>query len=236
MYLHNLSTHGMTNGVLVQPSFLGFDNSYMLSAVQSTGGQLRCIVVVRTDADMHSLRAMKTMGAVGVRLNLFNSPPPDFTDDLWQGSIAKILELDWFIEIYAKAAHLAEIASPLLSRGCKLIIDHFGGLDPVLGVSDPGFAALLKLAPTDKMWIDVSGAYRNGAGAQGEALSLQAFALLKQAFGLEHLLWGSDWPHTEFEGVATYDSVCSFLLKMVPSARDRQVVLWEVPEKLFAFK
>src|SRR5258708_22274183 len=34
-YLHHLDTHGMAHGVLVQPSFLGTDNSYLLQALRA---------------------------------------------------------------------------------------------------------------------------------------------------------------------------------------------------------
>src|SRR2546425_200566 len=34
-YLHHLDTHGMAHGELVQPSFLGTDNSYLLQALRA---------------------------------------------------------------------------------------------------------------------------------------------------------------------------------------------------------
>jgi predicted TIM-barrel fold metal-dependent hydrolase len=33
-YLEHLQTHGLSHGVLVQPSFLGTDNSYLLAALK----------------------------------------------------------------------------------------------------------------------------------------------------------------------------------------------------------
>jgi predicted TIM-barrel fold metal-dependent hydrolase len=40
-YLGQLLAHGFSHGVLVQPSFLGTDNRYLLSALQTVPGQLR---------------------------------------------------------------------------------------------------------------------------------------------------------------------------------------------------
>jgi len=46
LYLQQLDQNGTTNGVLVQPSFLGTDNSYLVECVKQTNGRLRGIAVV----------------------------------------------------------------------------------------------------------------------------------------------------------------------------------------------
>ncbi|MGC0239582.1 amidohydrolase family protein [Arthrobacter sp. SD76] len=45
-YLDVLTVHGVDRGVLVQPSFLGSDNSYLLSALATAPDRLRGVVVV----------------------------------------------------------------------------------------------------------------------------------------------------------------------------------------------
>ncbi len=46
LYLEQLDRSGMTNGVLVQPSFLGTDNSYLVECLTQANGRLRGIAVV----------------------------------------------------------------------------------------------------------------------------------------------------------------------------------------------
>ena len=45
-YLAELDANGVTHGVLVQPSFLGTDNSYLVECLGRAGGRLRGVAVV----------------------------------------------------------------------------------------------------------------------------------------------------------------------------------------------
>ena len=91
------------------------------------------------------------------------------------------------------------ILQPLLEAQVNVVVDHFGRPDPALGVDDPGFAALLAAGRSRRVWVKISGAYRNGANGRGEAIAQAAMPRLKDALGLDRLVWGSDWPHTQFE-------------------------------------
>jgi predicted TIM-barrel fold metal-dependent hydrolase len=64
---------------------------------------------------------------------------------------------------------------------------------------------------------------------------MAAMPLLKNALGLDRLVWGSDWPHTQFENVASYDAVYALMLTLLPTERERQAVLVDTPAKLFKF-
>ena len=50
-YLARLDEHGLERGVLVQPSFLGTDNSYLLAALAREPERLRGVIVVDHDID-----------------------------------------------------------------------------------------------------------------------------------------------------------------------------------------
>src|SRR4051812_11349818 len=79
MYQHELRTHGLSHGVLVQPSFLGTDNSYLLDALRQAPDQLRGVVVVDRDISRAALDEMDRLGVVGIRLNLMGKALPDFS-------------------------------------------------------------------------------------------------------------------------------------------------------------
>ena len=57
--------------------------------------------------------------------------------------------------------------------------------------------------------------------------------LLKQAFGLDRLVWGSDWPHTQFERAMDYGTARALLDEWLPDAEERRQVLAETPASLF---
>jgi predicted TIM-barrel fold metal-dependent hydrolase len=62
---------------------------------------------------------------------------------------------------------------------------------------------------------------------------MNAMAPLRVDFGLDRLLWGSDWPHTQFESQIKYAAMRAQLDTLLPSAADRKVVLAEAPKGLF---
>ncbi len=84
-YLSHLHAHGLSHGVLVQPSFLGTDNRYLLAALRQAPEQLRGVVVVERDVSRAELDDMARLGVVGVRLNLMGKALPDFRDAAWNG-------------------------------------------------------------------------------------------------------------------------------------------------------
>ena len=63
--------------MLVQPSFLGTDNSYLVAALKEQPQRLRGVVVVDPMIAQSELDDLSTAGVVGVRLNLIGVDLPD---------------------------------------------------------------------------------------------------------------------------------------------------------------
>lgn len=234
-YLRQLDAHEMSHGVLIQPSFLGTDNSYLESVLKSLPARVRGIAVVGPEASTAALRSLDAAGFAGIRLNLVGEDIPPLASPTWQDLLRRVADLDWQVEVHRQASDLPQIVDSLLRAGVRVVVDHFGRPDPKLGVDDPGFRHLLSVGTTGRVWVKLSGAYRNGGPARGEAIAEAAVPLLRRAYGLDHLLWGSDWPHTQFERVANYDAVVAALLRWLPDPADRAVVLCEAPRALFRF-
>lgn len=234
-YLGLLDRYGMTNGVLVQPSFLGTDNSFMLACVRAHPERLRCIAVINPATDLHALDDMNSVGCVGIRLNLIGLPDPQLAGEIWQTALTKLREMDWLVEVQAEASRLEHTMKPLLEAGVRVVVDHFGRPDPVTGVDDPGFQYLLSTGSTGRVSVKISGAYRNGDHGRGEEIAGQAMPLLRKTFGLQQIVWGSDWPHTQFEKKTSYEAAYRLLLKLLPREQDRHIVLWESASRLFGF-
>jgi predicted TIM-barrel fold metal-dependent hydrolase len=234
-YLTMLASNGMSHGVLVQPSFLGTDNSYLVRALRSSQERLRGIAVVAPDTSDRALQDLQAAGCVGVRLNLIGQPDPDFGEPAWGPHLQRVADRGWQIEVHAEAARLPAILPRLLSTGAPLVIDHFGRPDPWTGAEDPGFRFLLAQGATERIWVKLSAAYRLGRDGAGEQIARQAVPLLRDAFGLDRLMWGSDWPHTQYEHVATPLAARRHLDEWLPDPADRHVVLCAVPARLFGF-
>ena len=245
-YLGLLDAHGVTHGVLVQPSFLGSDNSYLLSVLNAQPQRLRGVVMLAPTTDEAQLHAMDTAGVVGVRLNLMGQALPDLDTPQWQRFLARLKALDWHLELHRQAADLQLQIDAVLRTGCRVVVDHFGRPDALLADADPGFAALLQRAATGRVWVKLSAAYRNGrsaqvAGAKRTPALLEADAhaaraaagRLLAAFGPERLIWGSDWPHTQHQDMADYGRSLAALADWVPDAAQRAHILGATAAELF---
>ncbi|KHK55740.1 membrane protein [Ralstonia sp. A12] len=234
-YLAQLDAHGLSNGVLIQPSFLGTDNSYLLAALKQAPQRLRGVAVIDPTAPETLLTQMNTEGIVGIRLNLIGAPDPQLKSPVWQAALARLHALGWHVELHVEARRLPALLQPLLEAQVNVVVDHFGRPNPELGVDDPGFGALLAAGRTRRVWVKISGAYRNGTNGRGEAIAQAAMPRLKDALGLDRLVWGSDWPHTQFESQISYDKMWAFLDVLLPNAADRKQVLVDTPAQLFRF-
>lgn len=236
MYQDNLRTHGLSHGVLVQPSFLGTDNRYLLDALRQAPEQLRGVVVVDRDADRASLQEMDQLGVVGIRLNLMGKALPDFSDPQWKTLFSHIAELDWHVELHRHVADLPRLIRALMPFGVKIVVDHFGRPDARLGLDQPGFRDLLELALGGQLWMKVSGIYRlEGNDRQNLDFVREALPLLVQSFGPQRLVWGSDWPHTQHESTVSYRTVTEQLQALECSPQMMRSLLIEAPQVLFDF-
>ncbi|WP_040499906.1 amidohydrolase [Ideonella sp. B508-1] len=234
-YLHMLDTHGLSHGVLIQPSFLGTDNSYMVEALRAHPDRLRGVAVVETGITPDALQALAAAGVVGIRLNLIGLPTPQFNSAPWRALLPQLKELQWQVEVHQIASQLEPVIDPLLAAGLNVVVDHFGRPDETLGVNDPGFRYLLSTGRSRQVWVKLSAAYRNGGHGAGEATALAALPLLKASHGLDRLIWGSDWPHTLFEHSADYGTERHLLDRWLPDPAERAIVLRSTPQALFGF-
>ncbi|WP_420884708.1 amidohydrolase family protein [Achromobacter dolens] len=235
-YVGLLDAHGLSHGVLVQPSFLGTDNSHLLEALRAAPARLRGVAVVDTAIDEAALRALAAAGVVGIRLNLIGLAVPDLRTQPWQSLLARVNALGWHVEIHLQAARLADIMPALLQAGCRVVVDHFGRPDPALGVADPGFGYLLRQADSGRVWVKLSAPYRNWTGEACASAGREAARQLLDAYTPARLMWGSDWPHTEHRHLASYPASMRWLDDWIDDPTQRRAVLAETPLRLFQFQ
>jgi len=235
-YLQVLNENHIGRGALIQPSFLGTDNSYLLEALRQYPDRLRGIAVVDPAISLDEMNELDHDGIRGVRLNLVGQELPDFSKGKWPVFLDRIQQLDWQIEIHREVVDLPNILTALLPTNINLVLDHFGRPDSSKGINDPGFKFMLDKAESSRrVWVKVSGAYRNGVSGIGHRIALEAMPLLKKYVGYDRMVWGSDWPHTQFESSESYAKELSLLSQWIPNEMDRNIVLCKTPAKLFGF-
>jgi predicted TIM-barrel fold metal-dependent hydrolase len=198
-YVAVLERHGVRRAVLVQPSFLGTDNSYLLAGLRANPGRLRGVAVVAPEIGDAELAAMTGVGVRGIRYNLLGRDPAMVATPDCRALTRRVAALGWLIEVQVPGADLPGVLDVLLKDAQTVVVDHFGKPGTSEPEADPGFRKLMEFGPGGPVWVKLSASYRQG----GIDPAPYAAAFLAQ-FGPERLLWGSDWPWTENEVSTSY--------------------------------
>jgi len=231
-----MGAHDVTHGLAVQPSGYGYDNSAMLDALARSDRRLKGIAVVPTDVASIELRRLADAGVVGVRFNLTDFDPTGFSRKGVHRLLEMVLDLDWFVEVQCSPADFLRVAPVIAETGVRLLIDHLGGPDPVQGLDQPGFKAILDMADTGRATVKLSGAFRSSR-APYPFVDLDPFVrALFEAYTPENCVWGSDWPFINWAETPDYSQTLSILARWAPGAQDRRTILWGTPAKLFGFE
>ncbi len=234
-YLAHLDAHGFARGVLVQPSFLGTDNTYLLAALRRAPERLRGVAVIDPEVTRAELDLLATAGVVALRWNLVGTKVPAANVTAWRSLLDQAAKRDLHVEVQCDAGRLPDVLPMLLDTALPaVVVDHFGLPDPRDGAEDPGWRWLVDLASREpRLWLKLSAPYR--LGARGLALADVLAPTLLKAFSPARLVVGSDWPHTRFEGATRTHDTMKALATWLPSAEDRRVSLEEAPARLFGF-
>jgi predicted TIM-barrel fold metal-dependent hydrolase len=219
--------------VILQPSFLGFDNSYLFEALKARPEQFRGVPWVSPSVELSAADwdEMARIGVRGLRFPIHGLPDPSWS--AYTGMLAEARRRDWPIHLYVEGRRLPGLLPFLLDGGHKVVVPHFGMFDRTLGpLRDPGFELLLQKADTRQIWVVFSGAYR-----VGHERARAAAPLLFKAYGPDRILWGSDWPHTDTDlnRVTTYAETLKWFEESVTDPVDRHKILVDTPKALYGF-
>ena len=233
LYLRELDANAIAFGVLAQPSFLGFDNAYLLACLEAAGGRLRGVAALDSTTPGETFDRLDAAGVVGARLNLIgDDDAPDFAAPDWRAFLGHIRRKGWHIELHQRARLARAPAQALIEAGATLVLDHFALPDPTLGPNDPDWRALLDLGATGRLWVKLSASYR--CGPNGRDVARACYRVLRDQLGPDRLMWGSDWPHTRFETRQDYAGACAVFRDIAPDAAERLALL-AAPARLFRF-
>jgi predicted TIM-barrel fold metal-dependent hydrolase len=230
-YLAHLDAHGLSHGVLIQPSFLGTDNSFIEKAIAAHPDRLRGVAVVARDVAGSEIDRLAAAGFAGVRLNLVGRELEDYHAPEWQAFFSKLAERGLQLEIQRRFEDFARFLPAMMASGVTIVIDHFGlpagGIDP----DKPEHAALLGLLSSEQIWVKVSAIYR---GPMAPMQAIVSLALLRRAAGgIDRMIWGSDWPHTQHEEHTNYGAQFLMTGILFPDAGERRQVLADNAARLF---
>lgn len=230
-YLALLDAHGLAAGILVQPSFLGTDHSHLLDVLAKVPDRLRGIAVVARDAPTSALDPLQMNGIVGIRVNLIGAKHDGLDAFISPALLAELRRRDWLLEVQADGSRWIKLMPDLVRSGARVVIDHFGRPSPTRGAACPGFQAILDAARDLDLTVKLSAPYRFGAQHAGPCA-----AALHDALGPDRLVWGSDWPWTQFPEITDYTGTLAALAAWFPDKALRHRILVDNPRALYGFR
>ena len=221
-YLGVLDAHGIERAVLVQPSFLGTDNRYLLDSLRAHPDRLRGIVVLDPSASDAQIDDMTALGVIGHRYNLLSMDPGLLATQPYADLTERATKAGWWTEIQAHGRDWGTVQRSL--GRAKIMVDHFGK------PSDracPGIRSLLANRPDqDRLCVKLSAPYRQSISDLD-----QHREWIMQVLDAKQFLWGSDWPWTQHEGRHSYQD-CIDWFSLWTTDRHRSAIHVHAPRLL----
>jgi predicted TIM-barrel fold metal-dependent hydrolase len=228
---------GINRIVLIQMSYYGDDNRYMLEALAKYRGTM--VGLARIDGEPHPRQAMLRLARQGVRgLRIVGVDRPA---DRW-------LEGPRMAEIWKTAADENLVLGGLVDPGCldgleamcrkypatPLVIDHLARIGYDGTIRAAALEKLCRLSAHEKVCVKLSAFYALG---RRKAPYLDLAPMIRRvvgAFGPQRLLWASDSPfqvvppHSYADSIALVRNGLDFL-----TAADLAWLLRKTAERLF---
>lgn len=185
---------GLARSVVVAPNTYNRDNNCLLDALDLFADTARGVAIVSPDASDDELANLHARGVRGIRLYLTKNPWPA---DAVRAMAARLSGLGWHIELQPGSGEQMVAARDLLADlPCPLVIDHFGYVPQPDGLNHAAAGLMLDLARHRDVWVKLSGRYYTSQVGFPSYADLDGLAEALIAAAPDHMLWGSDWPHT----------------------------------------
>ena len=228
---------GVDRIVLIQMSFYGTDNRYMLDTIAGRPEVFRGVAVVdHTRADL--LDEMSSLRAAGVR---------GFRVYQWAGGDWPPMDADEYRPLCGLAAELGMAVCPLLDppllpgvdRAARrfprttFVIDHLARIGARRPIMPADVDALCALAEHPNCLVKVSAFYALGEGKPPHDDLLPLIRQVWEAFGADRLMWATDCPYQVQD--ETYEESLALVRDRLPFLidRDRAAILEHTAARVF---
>ena len=226
---------GLSRAVFVQAKPFGRDNACLVDAIRKFGPRnARGIAVVSNAVTDDELAALHAAGIRGLRFSVWNprNAVVSFEDCLPLSRRCE--QFGWSMQLHMSAAQLLRHADTIRSLRCRVVIDHMGRMDPVLGLRDPAYPLLLELLDAGNTWVKISGPYLNtSTGRPWDDAS--AIAVSLATYAPERVVWGSDFPHVTERDKPSEQELAELIAAWFPTQRARRLALSDNPAELYGF-
>jgi 2-pyrone-4,6-dicarboxylate lactonase len=227
-------TLGMSTAVIVSPGGYGRNYSLLADVLTKYPKRFRGIALLRDDTPSSEIGRLTTLGVRGMRMmsQKRGQHVPNYSRDI----AARVHEHGWHIQFYPHGTDIVEYADKLMALPNPIVLDHFASIPAKGGVDQPAVKAVLKMLDSGRVWLKLSGPMRcTDEPPPYPSLTPLAHVFVKHA--PERMVWGSDWPHVNLEGMVMPNDgdLLDLLAAWVPDAAVRNRILTQNPKALYGF-
>ncbi|MBW3598096.1 MAG: amidohydrolase family protein [Planctomycetes bacterium] len=234
---HHARPAGVSRVTLIQMSFYGYDNSYMLDVMKKHPGVFSGVAVIdENDRPAERMAELQKQGVRGFRIRPGDRKPDQWLSGegmrtMWRQGAETGLNMCCLID--------PEFL-PSVDRACRefpetpVVIDHFArvGIDGTIRERD--LANLCALSKHKNVTVKVSAFYALGQKTPPYTDLIPMIRRVLDAYGPERLMWASDGPfqvvppHTYQASIDLIRLRCDFL-----TDSDRNRLLRKTAERVF---
>lgn len=229
---------GVNRVVLIQMSFYGFDNSYMLDSMAKYPGMFSGVAVINQNGENPTpeMLALKKKGVRGFRI----APKTKKVDEWLDGECMEQMWKTGAKEGLAMCCLMDAVGLPALDKMCQkhrdttVVIDHLSRIG-VTGEIDPQDVDMLcKMAKHPNVYVKTSAFYALGKKKMPYHDLAPMIKKVYQAFGANRLMWATDCPY-QVQGDHTYKASIDLIQNGLPflSQNDKKWILEQTAENVF---
>jgi predicted TIM-barrel fold metal-dependent hydrolase len=228
------NTLGLSTAVIVSPGGYGRDYSLLADVLAKYPDRFRGIALLRDDTPSPEMARLTKLGVRGMRMMSARRGQhvPNYSKEI----AARVHEHGWHIQFYPHGTDIVEYAEKLLALPNTIVLDHFASIPAAGGVDQPAVKAVLKMLDSGRVWLKLSGPMRcTTEPPPYPSVTPLAHVFVKHA--PERMVWGSDWPHVNLDGMVMPNDgdLLDLLLDWVPDEAVRNRILTQNANALYGF-
>ena len=227
-------TLGLSTAVIVSPGGYGRNYSLLADVLTKYPERFRGIALLRDDTPSSEIERLTRLGVRGMRMmsHKRGQHVPNYSKEI----AARVHEHGWHIQFYPHGTDIIEYADKLLALPNQVVLDHFASIPAAGGIDQPAVKAVLKMLDSGRVWLKLSGPMRcTDEPPPYPSLTPLAHVFVKHA--PDRMVWGSDWPHVNLDGMVMPNDgdLLDLLAEWVPEAAARNRILTQNPKALYGF-
>lgn len=228
---------GVDRVVLIQMSFYGYDNSYMVDTIAKFPGTFGGVAVIdETAAGVESeMERLRAAGVRGFRIQPKDASPSSWlTEAHWQRFIGTAGELGMAVCPLVDPEYLPAVGGAAQAfPGTTFVVDHLGRVGCGRPIRREDADALCALGARENCNVKVSAFYALGDQRPPHDDLVPLIRQACEAFGADRLMWATDCPfQVQSE---TYEDSLSLVRDRLGflSAAEREAVLGLTARRVF---